>query len=89
MPQIVIFLLVVGAGWIIISWLRMLYGSRLRTLGFPLPIIGHSYKFMVPLEDLWTTAEKIIADYDPDEKMVKVLFFCLDFVIVISNYCLW
>jgi len=89
MPQIAIFLLIVGAGWIIISWLRMLYGSRPRAAGLPLPIIGHSYKFMVPSEDLWTTAEKIIADYDPDEKMVKVLFFCLDFVIVISNYCLW
>ena len=88
MPQIVIFLLIVGAGWIIISWLRMLYVSRPRAAGFPLPIIGHSYKFMVPLEDIWSTAEKLIAHYDPDEKMVKVLFFYLNFVISLSNYVL-
>ena len=71
MPQIIIFLLVVGAVWILISWFRMLYGSRPRASGMPLPIIGHSYKLMVPLEEIWPTAEKIIADYDPDEKMVK------------------
>ena len=88
MPQIAIFLLIVGAGWIIISWLRMLYGSRPRAAGFPLPIIGHSYKFLVPLEDIWPTAEKIIADFDPDEKMVKVLFFYLNLVISVSNYVL-
>ena len=71
MPQIIIFLLIVGAGWIVISWLRMLYGSRPRGAGMPLPIIGHSYKLLCPLEDLWPTLEKIIAKCDPDEKIVK------------------
>ena len=88
MPQIIIFLLIVGAVWILISWFRMLYGSRPRAAGFPLPIVGHSYKFMVPLEDIWSTAEKLTAHYDPDEKMVKVLFFYLNFVISVSNYVL-
>ena len=66
----------------------MLYVSRPRAAGFPLPIVGHSYKFMVPLEDIWSTAEKLIAHYDPDEKMVNVLFFYLNFVISVSNYVL-
>ena len=74
MPQIILLLLIVGAGWILVSWSRMLYGSYKgfpRSAGMPLPIIGHSYKLLCPLEDLWPTLEKIIAKYDPDERMVK------------------
>ena len=74
MPQIILLLLIVGAGWILVTWFRMLYGSYKgfpRSAGMPLPIIGHSYKLLCPLEDLWPTLEKIIAKCDPDEKMVK------------------
>ena len=66
MPQIILLLLIVGAGWILVTWFRMLYGSYKgfpRSAGMPLPIIGHSYKLLCPLEDLWPTLEKIIAKY--------------------------
>ena len=81
MPLIVIFILLVGAGWILVSWFQMLYGSYKgfpRAAGMPLPMIGHSYKFLCPLEELWPTAQKIIADFDPDERMVIVKLILKD-----------
>ena len=34
----------------------------------PFPIVGHSYQFMVPQEDIWSTAESIIAKCDKQQR---------------------
>ena len=50
----------------------MIFWKQSPTPGMPFPIVGHSYQFMVPQEDIWSTAESIIAKCDKQQRKVSL-----------------
>ena len=58
------------ASWVILNWIQMKTWKQCPTPGNPLPLIGHSYQFMGPQEDIWAKAETIIARSDRHERKV-------------------
>ena len=65
---IVVVASLVLAALVILNWVQMIFWKQSPTPGMPFPIVGHSYQFMVPQEDIWSTAESIIAKCDKQQR---------------------
>ena len=56
---------------VILHWLKMVWiCTKTKTLGWPIPILGHSYRFLCPPEKLLARLEYLFNKYDKDESCI-------------------